>query len=178
MIPKLLQKEYCEIGILFSTSGIKGEIIFKPISLVEIDLNGISVLFIESPENSFLPYFIEYFIIKPTQKLLLKLEDINTKELASKLIQKKVWVLKEDFRKSTSLDSPIHLIGFDLIDKKNFLGVVKDVVHTSTQWVVKTIINNIEVLIPFQEEFILKIDLPEKKLYMSIPDGLLEVYLS
>ncbi len=178
MTAKLLHKEYCEIGILFSTSGIKGEIIFKPTSLGEIDLNSISVLFIEDPENSFLPYFIEHFIIKNTQKILLKLEGINTKEQASQLLQKKVWILKEDFKKGTSLTSPISLIGFDLIDKKSFLGVVKDVIRTSTQWVIKIIINNTEVFIPLQEEIILKIDLPEKKLYMSIPEGLLEVYLS
>ena len=57
------------------------------------------------------------------------------------------------------------------------LGIVKEVYALNGQDLIAMDYKGVEVLIPTSEEIVSKADKGKKELYVSLPEGLLEVYL-
>jgi 16S rRNA processing protein RimM len=123
-----------------------------------------------------LPYFIEQAKPKTTTETYVKLEDIKTKEQANNLLQKKVWLFKNDFQKVVDKNAPLALLGFELIEDNALLGIVEEVIEQPHQLVVKTTIQNSEVLIPLHEHTLKSVDYKHQKIYVTLPEGLVDVY--
>jgi 16S rRNA processing protein RimM len=169
--------EYRNIGKLASTFGVKGEMILMHHLGKKTSLKNIEAIFIEAKKDEMLPYFIEYAKIKTEKEIFLKLEGINSKETAQKLLQKEVWLTEEAFEKHAGKSAPISFVGFHLIDKENDLGEIAEVIEQPHQILCKIIISGKEALIPIHERTLQKIDKKKKQLHVELPDGLLEVYL-
>lgn len=169
--------EYFKIGKLVSSFGLKGELILKHNLGKKTSLKGLQAIFIEERKESFIPYFIEAARIKNEEELYLKLQDVNTREAATKLAQKEVWLPEADFKKFSSKSSPINLLGFDIVEDKKVLGKILEVIEQPHQLLCRIEINEKEVLIPLHEDTILKIDKKAKQVIVELPEGLLEVYL-
>lgn len=170
-------QQYYEVGKIVSTFGIKGEIIFQHHLKKNTSLKGLIYIFIEERKESFLPYFIEFSNKKTEQEILLKLEGINSKEEAAILIQKNIWLTEKDFKKYTAEKSLLSLLNFTIISKKEHLGKIIEVIDAPLQKLGKIIINKKEVLIPLNEQTIIKINTKQKEIYVALPEGLLEIYL-
>jgi 16S rRNA processing protein RimM len=68
------------------------------------------------------------------------------------------------------------IIGYLTIDQNECeLGQVIDLMISKEQTLLKVDHNGDEVLIPFVEEFIIKIDKRKKILYLDLPDGLIDL---
>jgi 16S rRNA processing protein RimM len=94
-----------------------------------------------------------------------------------KLVQKDVWVSEPDFRKFAGKKSPVNLLGYSIIHKKEPLGEIREVIEQSHQLLCRLEIGDKEVLIPLNEETLKKIDHKKKQVLVVLPDGLLEIYL-
>lgn len=70
------------------------------------------------------------------------------------------------------------IIGFEILEDSKPLGAVENIYNFPTQNLIVTTIQENEVLIPIQDDVVLKVDKNEKKVYVSLPEGLLEVYLN
>ena len=137
----------------------------------------IQALFIEETKGSYIPYFIESTKIKQDDETLVKLEGINSKEAASKYLQKKVWLLKSDFEKLVSAASPLSLLGFMVIADKEKIGHVNEIIEQPHQVLLQVHYRDKEVLIPLHEKTLIKIARKSKEIYVDLPEGLLEIYL-
>ena len=80
--------EYFNIGKLVAVHGLKGELLLKHELGKKTSLKGLQAIFIEEKKNSFIPYFIEATKIKSEDEVYIKLEGVNTREVAIKLTQK------------------------------------------------------------------------------------------
>jgi len=80
--------EYFNIGKLVAQHGLKGELLLKHTLGKKKSLKNLPAIFIEEKKNSFLPWFIESSKIKTDDEVYLKLEGINTREAAMKLVKK------------------------------------------------------------------------------------------
>jgi 16S rRNA processing protein RimM len=169
--------EYIHIGKLAATHGLKGELILKHALGKNSDFKNAEALFIEEFKDAYLPYFHQKSIIKNISETIVKLEGIDTKEAAAKLLQKKVWLRKNDFENLVSKTAPVNLIGFTVINDGKKLGEVEAVIEQKLQVLLQLTINGKEVLIPLHEETLKKIDRKKKEVHVSLPDGLLEIYL-
>lgn len=169
--------EYFKIGKLVSSFGLKGELILKHNLGKKTALKGLQAIFIEERKDSFIPYFIETARIKSEDDIYLKIQDINTREAATKLAQKEVWLPEAEFKKFSSRSSPITLLGFDIIENKKVLGKILEVIEQPHQLLCRIEINQKEVLIPLHEDTIRKIDKKNRQVVVELPEGLLEVYL-
>ncbi len=169
--------DYRNIGKLVSTFGVKGEMILNHHLGKKTSLKSLEAVFIEDKKDEMLPYFIEYTKIKSDKEIFLKLEGINTKEAAQKILQKEVWLTEEDFEKHAGKSAPISFVGFRLLDKENDLGEIAEVIEQPHQVLCKIFIHGKEALIPLHEETLKKIDKKKKLLFVELPDGLLDVYL-
>ena len=168
---------YIQIGKLVATHGLTGEIILKHSLGKKTDFKTAEAIFIEKIKNEYLPYFHEKSILKNNEETIIKLEGVDTKEAAAKLLQKKVWLTKTDFENLVSASAPVNLIHFFVFNNKEKLGIVESVIAQPQQILLQITMNNKEVLIPINESTLKKIDRKKKEVHVSLPDGLLEVYL-
>jgi 16S rRNA processing protein RimM len=169
--------DHIHIGKIVATHGLLGEVILKHVLGKKTIFKQAEVLFIEVEKNIQLPYFIEKSISKNDTETILKLEGIDAKEQAAKLLQKKTWLTKDEFEKHVSKTAPVNLIGFIIFNNEEKLGEVEAVIEQRQQILLQTHIQQKEVLIPLHEQTLKKIDRKRKQVHVTLPEGLLEIYL-
>jgi 16S rRNA processing protein RimM len=175
---KRQMKHYRNIGKLVSAFGLKGELILVHQLGKKTSLKGLEMIFLEEKKDEMLPYFIEETKIKNDREVFIKLEGIDSKESARKLVQKEVWLTEEDFLKYAGTSAPISLVGFHVIHDGNDLGEILEVIEQPHQVLCRLEIQEKEVLIPVSEDTLEKIDKKKKQVFVVLPEGLLDVYLS
>jgi len=168
--------EYFKIGKLAATFGLDGQLILEHNLGKKTSLKGLENIFIEEANDSFLPYFIELAKIKNEREVYIKLETISTKEAAKLLVKKEVWLSSKDFKKFSASAAPISLLGFMVVNEKEELGEVCEVIEQPHQVLCKIILNGKEALIPVHEDSLEKVDKKNGKLFVNLPDGLLDIY--
>lgn len=167
---------YFKIGKLVATFGLQGELVLMHSLGKKTSLKGLESIFIEEKKDSFIPYFIQSSRIKGDKEVLLHLDGLSTKESAHKLVQKEAWLLEADFQKFAGKSAPISLLGYTMISEEEDLGEVLEVIEQPHQVLCKIIVNGNEALIPIHEESLDKIDKKNRKVYVTLPDGLLDIY--
>ena len=169
---------YFKIGKLVATFGLHGHLVLLHSLGKKTSLKGLESIFIEEKKDNFLPYFIDSAKIKTDNEVLVQLEGLTTKESAHTLVQKEVWLLEEDFQKYAGKSAPISLLGYKMIHEDEDLGEVLEVIEQPHQVLCKILLKGKEALIPIHEESLDKIDKKNRKVYVTLPDGLLDIYRS
>ena len=143
--------EYFKIGKIVAAHGLNGELVLKHVLGKKTSLKGLQAVFIEDKKKSFLPWFIQSATIKNEEEVYLMLEGVNVREAAIKFIQKELWVPEEEFKKFAAKSSPVNLLGYSIINEKQNLGVILEVIEQPHQLLCRLEIKNKEVLIPLNE---------------------------
>lgn len=170
-----LETRYFKIGKIVAVFGLTGELILQHSLGKKNTLKGVHAIFIEHPKNTFLPYFVESGRIKNEQETYLKVETINSREDARKLIQKDIWMTTEDFEKYAGKSSPISFLGYHVIHNNEDLGEINEVIEQPHQLLCSISLQGKEVLIPLHEETLKQVDNKAKKIFVALPDGLLDI---
>lgn len=171
-----LLKNYFKIGKLVATYGLKGEVILKHSLGKKTSLKNLEAFFIEEKRDAFLPYFIESARIKNDREIYIKLEGIDSKETAHKLIPNEIWLLENDFKKFAAGSAPISLLGFIMVNDNEELGEILEVIEQPHQVLCKILIGGNEALIPVHQDSLEKVDKKNRKVFVNLPDGLLDLY--
>ncbi len=164
------------IGYVNKTHGIKGEL-QAHFSIAPAEVTDIKTLFIELPNKQLVPYFVQSISINK-QKAIVKLEDINSSEIAKELLNNDIYVDKSliDDQEYYAIEE---IIGYKVIDKNHGeLGNIDDFFQMPGNDVIAMLYQNQEVLIPFAPTIVLKADRKNRILHVDLPDGLLELYLN
>ena len=169
--------EYFKIGKLVAAFGVNGQLILQHELGKKTSLKGLQAIFIEEKKKSFLPWFIESVKIKSDNEVYLTLEGIINREAALKITQKEVWLPEADFKKFAAKSAPANLLGYTIIDIDKPLGAILEVIEQPHQMLCRIEINSKEVLIPLNESTLQKIDHKKREVLVTLPDGLLEIYL-
>lgn len=169
--------DYINIGKIVATHGIQGELILKHALSKKADFKGVEVFFIEETKDAYIPYFIEKVIARTNVESLVKIEKVASKEAANRFIKKNVWLLQEDFAKIADDQAPIALMDYLVINEQIKLGRVLEVIEQPHQILLRILYLQKEVYIPIHEETLDKIDRKNREIHVSLPDGLLDVYL-
>jgi len=169
--------EYFKIGKFIAVHGLKGELLLKHSFGKKTSLKGLQAIFIEEKKDSFIPWFVEFAKIKNEEETYIKLEGIDTREAAIKLAQKEIWLPEADFKKFAAKSAPAGLLGYAVINEKENIGEILEVIEQPHQLLCRIEINSKEVLIPLNENTIDKIDHKKKQVLVKLPEGLLEIYL-
>ena len=170
--------EYFKIGKIVAAHGLNGELVLKHVLGKKTSLKGLQAVFIEDKKKSFLPWFIQSATIKNEEEVYLVLEGVNVREAAIKFIQKELWVPEDEFKKFAAKSSPVNLLGYSIINEKQNLGVILEVIEQPHQLLCRLEIKNKEVLIPLNESSLIKVDHKKKEVLVQLPDGLLDIYLT
>jgi len=167
---------YSSIGKLVATFGVKGELLLQHHLGKTTSLKGLEALFIEVKKEEMLPYFIESAKSKSPTEIYLKLEGIDAKETAQKLLHKEVWLTEESFQKFAAKTAPVTLLGFHLLSQGEDIGEVLEVIEHPHQMLFRIDYHGKEALIPVHEETLQRIDKRKKQVHVVLPEGLLDIY--
>lgn len=163
--------ELVSAGYFSKTHGVKGHLLFR--ADLDFDETKLKALFIESATGK-APHFIEEIKMSANQFVVL-LEDIKSVEEAKKLIGKSVYI---DSSLVIEEEGGLDWEGYELIDAHyGSLGNILEVTDNGSQELFVLSYKGREVLLPFVEDFVERVDEEAKKLFFNAPEGLIEVYL-
>lgn len=168
--------QYFKIGKLAASYGLNGELVLQHSLGKKTSLKGLEAIYLEEKKDNFLPYFIEKTSIKNETETYIKLEGIDNKETARKLTPKEAWLEEADFNKFAAKAAPISLLGFSMIEGETDLGEIIEVIEQPHQVLCTIMYKGKEALIPVHEASLVKINQKNKKVFVTLPEGLLEIY--
>jgi 16S rRNA processing protein RimM len=165
-----------EIGYISKTHGLKGHIILRLNEYVQIDEEAIKSVFLDM-NGSQVPYFLTE--CRPTNTgYIVKLENIDTIDTSKKMIGKKAFALTDFILEDESNYN--EFIGYSIIDTKlGNIGNIAEIDEKTDNVIVKVIHpSGKEIILPFNDDFIVEIDDDFKTIEFNAPEGLVEMYLS
>jgi 16S rRNA processing protein RimM len=168
--------QYFKIGKLAASFGLRGELVLQHSLGKKTSLKGLEIIFLEESKDNFMPYFITAGKIKNEAEVFIKLEGIDSKEAARKLTPKEVWLPETEFKKFASASAPISMLGFMLVNDGNEIGEILEVIEQPHQLLCSILLDGKEALIPLHEASLEKVDQKNRKVFVTLPDGLLDIY--
>ena len=174
-----MKKEDCfYLGKIVKKYSYKGELLAK-LDTDEPDLyENIDAVFMDLRGN-LVPFFVEASQLHKSDLLRLKFEDVDNEADAEALIKSELYLPLDLLPKLEGDKFYYHeVIGFTITDS-NFgtVGIIKATNDTTAQALFEIDRNGTEILIPMNDEFIVKVDKPNKTIEVETPEGLIELYL-
>ena len=111
--------------------------------------------------------------------MILTLKNIDL-DKSERLIKKEVYIPSSQVPKLNEEQ----FFNRDIIDYKiynkegEFIGIAEEIIEIPNNTIIQTSIDGNEVLIPFNENTLIKINKNKKELTIEIPDGLIELYIN
>lgn len=168
------ESRFVPIGQLLKTVGTIGEIRLHVEEEFLDDLDTCGHFFIKK-RGSYEPFFIDYF--KDSADLVVKIEEIESPEAASALNLKQVYLRREDIRSKSgkSIASMTQLIGYEVFDHGERVGTIEGIQQMPHQVLAYIELNGKTILIPLHESLIASMNKNLKKIYMELPEGILNL---
>ncbi len=175
-------EDLVQIGKTLKTHGLAGEIKLLADDFVAHDIAGIEAIFIEFNKQK-MPYFVDQ-VRGSFPELILKLEDINSKEQAQPLSNKTVYARRAQLtvNKDSILSTGMQyaaLEGYtaqDMDGKR--LGTIVEIVAYPKQEMAVLDTGTDEVLVPLNSIFVQQVDKLAKTVKLDLPEGLLDLNAS
>lgn len=165
------------IGKIIKLSGKNGELIFSSQSISIQSNFSVVPVFIEL-QNQFVPFYIDDINPIGKDRFVVKFNFVNSIPKASLLLDKAVF-LEEKNAAANSIETEPDLNGYLVIDENyGEVGRISSVDLNKKNPLLIIDHKRGEVLLPFNEEFILGIDTKNRILNIIAPPGLIELYTS
>ena len=165
------------VGRLVKTHGLNGELGASfEVDDPEIYLHS-DVIYLSTP-TGLVPYFIDSQQLL-NNKGILKFEDIDHIDEAKELLGAELYIPLGDLPELDEGQIYYHeLVGFQVVDDDlGELGEVSNVYDFQSHAVMEMLYKEAEVLIPLNEELIQNVDPDKEIIYLSLPPGLIDVYM-
>ncbi len=164
------------IGKISRTHGYKGDLVCRlsnySASVVKPSLE---FIFFEMDSEK-VPFRLREFSMLTDDSLLINLANCEDDNEARKFINSDVFLQNSDIDiPRSTLIADENIIGWSVFNNSDFLGLVEDLIENKTQFLIVLTYKKKEVFIPLVEAFIIRIDEIGKSLYLSLPDGLLDL---
>lgn len=175
-----MAQEFEKIGFIKKPFGIQGALKVSVEDRYLEDLLQTQVVFVEI-QGKPVPYFIENLSTGPG--LILKLEEVDSRDAASGLATKQLFLQSADVLpdEERQFDPPEGLLyegytGYRMIDKKKGpVGIIAEVREFPQQEMAIVQTGEKEFFIPMAEALIVRIDQHRKEIHVDLPEGLLDL---
>ena len=174
-----MQKEECfYLGKIVKKYSFKGEVLAKLDTDQPELYENLDAIFINL-RNNLVPFFIENSQLHKSELLRIKFEDVDTEVDADALLKCELYLplaLLPDLEDDKFYYHEV--IGFTIEDKSyGKVGIIKGINDTTAQALFEVENNGKEILIPMNDDFIIKVDKAKKIIFVETPEGLIDLYL-
>ena len=172
-----MRKEDCFfLGTVVAKYSFKGEVLIKldtddPEAYLSLQS------FLLEDESHLIPYFTTKVQLHKSQLLRVSVEGVKSEKQADLMIGKSVYLPLDQLPKLDDDQFYFHeIIGFEVIDSlQGPIGTITGVNDASSQVLLEVEHKGRQILIPLVDELIQQLDKQQKQLYLSIPEGLLDL---
>jgi 16S rRNA processing protein RimM len=166
-----------QLGYIVRTHGVKGQVVaffdvdypeaYEELESVFLQMNG-----------KLVPFFIDALDLQPDGRIIIKFEDVNSIVEAEKLKSIPLYLPLNALPELPDDQFYFHdVIGYTVVDETlGELGTIKEIYEMPFQDLMAMEYKGAEVLIPVQDELILRADKTSRKLYVNLPEGLVDIY--
>ncbi|TWO33702.1 16S rRNA processing protein RimM [Seonamhaeicola sediminis] len=174
-----MKKDDCfYLGKIVKKYSFKGEVLAKLDTDQPELYENLDAIFIDL-KNNLVPFFIETSQLHKSDLLRIKFEDIDSEAEADTLIKSELYLPLELLPKLEGNKFYFHeVIGFTIKDK-NFgeVGTITGINDSTAQALFEIDRHGTDILIPMNDEFIVKVDRNNKTIIVETPEGLIDLYL-
>ena len=158
------KKKLISIGVFTKPHALKGDLkVFLYNERSQTLVKGINIWI--KTKNDFISFKLDN--IKGTYKnMILKLSNVDTRSSSEELINKEIFVSRDDFPEIEEDDFYLNdIIGFDVTDEKNnSLGSLIDILDLNGNQVIVIKFKNKEILVPNVNEYVSLFDFKNRKI--------------
>ena len=174
-----MRREDCfYLGKIVSKYSFKGEVLVK-IDADEPDLyENMESVFV-SLGNNLVPFFIDKCRLHKSALLRIDFEEVKDEAAADRILGAELYLPLTMLPPLTGNKFYYHeVIGFSLVDAVHGdIGVIESINDSASQVLFEAKKGDRELLIPLTDEIITKVDRKTKKIYITTPEGLVDLYL-
>ena len=174
-----MQKEECfYLGKIVKKYSFKGELLVRLDSDDPEIYEQLESVFVEL-DHRLIPFFIEHAQLHKSSLLRVQFEDVLSEEDAEALLGKELYLPLDLLPPLSGNKFYFHeVIGFEVIDQSfGVVGKIKSVNDTTNQALFVIDREGKEVLIPINDDFIVKVDRDNREIRVAVPEGLIDLYL-
>ncbi len=166
-----------QLGYVSKVHGLKGEV--QAVLDVDVPENykKLESVFVDI-DNKLIPFFIEKIVVAEN-KAVVKFEEVDTVEVAESLKNKSLYLPLHVLPKLDEDQFYFHdIIGYKVSDQaEGALGEVKTIYNLPHQDLIAMQYKDKEVLIPIIDDIVKSVNHERKEILVSLPEGLLQIYL-
>lgn len=174
-----MRKEDCfYLGKIVKKYGFKGELLAK-LDTDEPELyKDLESVFI-AIGNDLVPFFIEKSSLHKSELLRMRIEDVDNEADADALLRSELYLPLDMLPKLSGNQFYFHeIIGYSMIDEEfGEVGEIVAVNDSTAQSLFEVERGGKLILIPMNDEFIVRFDRAKKEIVVKTPEGLIELYL-
>lgn len=170
------KEDVFKIGQFAKPHGIKGEITL--VTNCDLFDDSDDLFVICDIDGILVPFFVEDYRYKTDSTLLLKLEGVDSDAEAREFTNRDVYYPLERMDEETMVGDITwdNFIGFEVVDERvGRLGKITDVDESTINVLLQIDYDGNELLLPAAEELVMDVDYEQKKMVVSIPEGLLSL---
>ncbi len=174
-----MRKEDCfYLGKIVKKYSFKGEVLAKLDTDQPELYESLDAIFLNL-RNNLVPFFIEHSQLHKSELLRIKFEDVDEEADADAIMKSELYLPLDLLPKLEGNKFYFHeIIGFTIEDVNHGkVGTIKAINDSTAQSLFEIDRNGIEILIPMNDEFIVKVDRGTKTILVETPEGLIDLYL-
>ena len=172
-----ISKDDCiQIGFFRKTHGVHGELVLEYEPKFELSISETDRFFVEM-EGFLVPFFIpeDGFRFKSSNSVIVKFDWVNTEAYAKRMTGSSVYLFKKDIVYEEENSRSGKFLNWIVNDKNSItIGMITHVDDFSGNIVLTISRKGEEILIPYNEDFLISYDESQKIITLDLPEGLLE----
>jgi len=172
-----IAKADCEkVGFFKKTHGVSGELVLEYEPQFEYSIENADRFFVEL-EGLLVPFFIveDGFRFKTENSAILTFDGVESEKYAKRMVGSSVFLFKNEIIVMDDELSDSELVDYLLVDeKRGKIGIIDQIDNYSGNIVFTVNFKGKELLVPFNEDFLLEIDKQNKVITLNLPEGLFD----
>lgn len=167
-----LSTQFVKIGTILKPVGTSGELKVEIGDEFIEDFVALPHIFVKI-NGAYVPYFIEN--IRENNYILFKMEEVDSPEAASRFTLKDIFLREKDLRETETIreSTKTGWIDFEIWNENVLAGVIEDIQIFPGQVMAMMRRKGQLVMIPLADALINEVSEAQKRIYMSLPEGIL-----
>lgn len=173
-----IPKNNCKkIGYIQKQHGLQGELNLRFEHQFGDSLEEVETLYLEH-DGLLVPYFImeDGLRFRSGEAALVQLEWVDDELKAKALVGASVYIHEDDYIRGDEEFTVNELVGFRLFDvNQGEIGEILQVDDYAGNMLFTVLFKDAELMVPYNEDFVVGIDVEAKTLEMQCPDGIFDL---
>ena len=175
-----MRKEDCfYLGKIVSKYSFKGEVLVKLDTDDPEVYENMESVFV-SLGNNLVPFFIDRCRLHKSNLLRIDFEEVKTESDADRIMGSALYLALNLLPKLSGNKFYFHeVIGFTMIDDVHGdIGIIQSINDSTAQALFEVLKGDKQLLIPVNDQIIVKVDRENKTIHVVTPEGLVKLYLN